>query len=159
MGLYLSNIKKLDAVGKFQLQDCMTDISDVLSKLHVDYDDDNVPTIYDIPCSSIIELRGDSTSISISRQMMNLLLDRAITDVDDCTLLYYVCQFYTSNLARSNKYKFDILGYISFMFSKSAELKKLTDIINTVDVEFKESFERDLEELHRLSALLDYDLE
>ena len=45
------------------------------------------------------------------------------------------------------------------MFSKSAELKKLTDIINTVDVEFKESFERDLEELHRLSALLDYDLE
>jgi hypothetical protein len=159
MGLYLSNIKKLDAVGNFQLQDCMTDISDVLSNLHVDYDDNNVPIIYDIPCSSIIELRGNSTSISISRQKMNLLLDRAITDVDEYTLLHYVCQLYTTHLARSNKYKYDILGYISFMFSKSTELKKLTDVIKTVDVEFKESCERDLEELRRLSALLDYDLE
>ncbi len=98
-------------------------------------------------------------SISVSREIMNLLLDRAITDVEEDTLLHYVCQLYTSNVARSNKYKFEVLGYISFMFSKSSELKKLTDIINAVDEELQESFERDLEELNRLSVLMDYDIE
>jgi hypothetical protein len=159
MGLYLSNIKKLHKVGSFQLQDSAFDISDYLSGIHVDYDDDDVPTIYDIPCCSIIELRGKKTSITVPRRIMNLLLDRAITDVDENSLLHYVCALYTSNVVRSNRFKFDLLGYISFMFSKPSELKKLTDVIKCVDLEFKESFESDLEELKRLSDLLHYDIE
>ena len=159
MGLYLANIKKLDNVGMFQLQNSTIDISDYLSKIHIDYDENDTPTIYDIPCSSIIEFRGDSSSISVSRQMMNLLLDRAMTDVGENTLLNCVCQLYRSNLARSNRFKFDVLGYISFMLSKSSELKKLTDAINLVEVDYKESYENDLEELKRLSDTLDYDIE
>jgi hypothetical protein len=159
MGLYLSNIKKINDVGMFQLQDSTIDISNYLSKIHVDYDENDVPTIHDIPCSSIIEFRGISSSISVPKKFFNLLLDRAITDVDENTLLHYVCQLYTSNVARSNRFKLDVLGYISFMFSKPSELKKITDIMNTIDLEYKETFESDLEELKRLSDLLDYDIE
>jgi len=84
--LYLSNVKKLDAVGTYQLQDSMIDISHYLSNLHVDYDENDIPTVYDIPCHSIIELRGDSIHISISRVAMNSVIDRAMTDVDVNTL-------------------------------------------------------------------------
>jgi hypothetical protein len=159
MGLYLSNVKKLNNVGGFQLQNSATDKSDYLSKIHVDYDENDIPTVYDIPCCSIIEFRGNRTRISVSKCIMNLLLDRAITDVDENTLLHYVCALYTSNIARSNRFKHNILGYISFMFSKSSELKKLTDVIKYVDLEYKESFKSDLEELKHLSDLLHYDIE
>ena len=158
MSLYLSNIKKLDNVGKFQLQNSTLDISHYLSNLHVDYDGE-VPTIFDIPCSSIIELRGDTITINISRQEISLLLDRAITDVDHNTLLYHVYQMYVSNVSKSNKYLHDVLGYITFMYGKPSELKKLTDVINSVSAEYIESFRLDFEELKRLANSKDYELE
>jgi len=158
MSLYLSNIKKLDNVGKFQLQNSTIDISHYLSNLHVDYDGE-VPTIYDIPCSSIMELRGDTITISVSRQQISLLLDRAIPDVDENTLLHHVCQMYVSNCARSNRYAYDVLGYISFMFGKPSELRKLTNVINSVSAQYKESFMLDFEELKRLSNMEEIKLE
>ena len=158
MSLYLSNIKKLDNVGKFQLQNSTLDISHYLSNLHVDYDGE-VPTIFDIPCSSIIELRGDTITINVSRQEISLLLDRAIPDVDHNTLLYHVYQMYASNVSKSNKYSHDVLGYITFMYGKPSELKKLTDVINSVSAEYIESFRLDIEELKRLANSKDYEIE
>ena len=159
MSLNLSNVKKLGSVGQFQLQDSTNDISHYLSCLHVDYDDNDVPTIYDIPCSSIIEFRGDTIDITLPRHLMNSLIDRAMTDVDENTLLHHVCRLYTSNIARSNRYKYDVLGYIAFMFDKPSELRKLTDVINGVDAVYEDAFRDDLKELKRLSDISEYDIE
>ena len=159
MSLYLSNIKKLDNVGAYRLQDSTLDISHYLSNLHIDYDEEDVPTIYDIPCSSVMELRGDKITISVPRIVISSLIDRYITDVDENTLLHHVGLMYVSHVAKSNKYLFDVLGYIEFMFSNNPELKKLKAVVKGVRAQYKETFSQDYEELKRLSNLKNYDLE
>ena len=158
MSLYVLSIQKLNNIGFYQATGSMKDIGKVLSNLHVDYDYNDVPTIYDVPCCSIIELRGERKTISIPRKWMNLMLDHVITGLDKNSALYHVGQLYLNHIGRHNKFKFDILGYMAFMFKQPREVDKLFRVLDNLHEDLHNGFNTDIEDLKEYSVLDTFDL-
>jgi hypothetical protein len=92
LSLSIQNIEMLRSVGQYQPSEfkVIKDMTGYLHAMHVDYDNDGVPTLYDIPSCSIIELRRPLVAICLEIDCLNLLQMYAIKDVDDNCLLKWM---------------------------------------------------------------------
>jgi hypothetical protein len=132
----LQNMTMLRRVAKYQPAEYQVsqETTSYLRSLHVDYEEDGTPTLYDVPSSSIIELRGQESMLEISHKFMNHLLTNAVGEVVDHSLLAYLYkEFERFSKMKTFKLKDRFLNYLESIFEDPQQLLRIQhDIIDSV---------------------------
>jgi hypothetical protein len=137
----------LRQVAKYQPAECQVsqDTTSYLQALHVDYEEDGTPTLYDVAATSIIELRGDESMLEMNHKFMNLLLWNAVEEVSDDTLLGLLYKEFVG-LCSNKKFKFKrmFLHYLESLFEDPVQLLRIqNDIINSFNLNPHDDYDMD----------------
>jgi hypothetical protein len=125
----------LREVAKYQPSGCQVsqDITSYLHGLHVDYEADGTPTLYDVPSTSIIEFRGNDGTMVLNHKFLNLLLMNAMDEISEHTLLGHLHkEFLLLSKIKSFKLKKMFLSYLESLFEDPEQLQRIRqEIIDT----------------------------
>ena len=131
----IQNMEMVRNIAKFlpHESDVSQDTSGYLHALHVDYEDDGTPTLYDIPSCNLMELRGDFTDYKLSNAKFNQLLTRAVEDVDKHSMLALLRKDYDS-FCKQHPRRFlrNFVGFLNDLFSDEEKLERIQAIIDSV---------------------------
>jgi len=130
----LRNIEMLRKIAIYQPaehQVCQN-ITAYLHALHVDYEEDGTPTLYDVPSCNMMEFRGDATKKTLSKNELNYLFVKAMEDVDSHSLLALLYKEYLLFCRKHPRmYLRNITGYLNSVFSDVVKLRRVQTIIDT----------------------------
>ena len=150
----LANMEKLRGIAQFQPRgvEVSQDITGHFDAIHVDYEEDGTPTLYDVVAESLTEMRGEAEFTRLSPRDFHFLLTSAMRDVDPASVLGILHEDYLEVRKEVNPWRnFD--HYLKGIFSvdtrevKEKFKKRLKQIPFPADATRKEKHE--LKEVRR----------
>lgn len=148
MATSLDNMDCLRSICKYQPKGAaiMKDVGEHLHGIHLDYDDD-VPTMYDVLSSNVIELRGNPKVQTISKKQLSDLLgdvsDEAYHEKPDSLLGKLRKAFIHYSRQHPLKFKDNFYGFLHFAIVIEPQTFKLQEGIESLEDEDEKMTQRE----------------